>query len=221
MKPGRENKLKIKCSKCGAVLKRRELFCSKCGTPIPHDEENITEGNTACKTRPAKKIIIAAVCSAIVIVVGIILIIMLSGKPYETPVKNTLDGIINNEPSLYIDSMPDFIRSNSNLSFTKKLVTNLNKNLYDEYGHDAKFTYDVKDSQKLNKGELEDIISDIYDYYGEAVRITDGYYVRVKTVSTGTKKEGITNMKFTVIKTGGEWKLFTWEDISGDPFFII
>ncbi len=44
-----------KCSCCGAIVKKEDLFCSKCGAPIQKKEENIIEIENTTKEETEQK----------------------------------------------------------------------------------------------------------------------------------------------------------------------
>ena len=83
-----------------------------------------------------------------------------------------------------------------------ELITGM---LEEEYGDDIKISYKIKDKDKIDKDDLEELEDSIKDKYDEKVRVSKGYELKVKMKIKGDddKDEDTTTIK--VYKIEGDW----------------
>lgn len=78
----------------------------------------------------------------------------------------------------------------------------------DEYGDDIKISYKIKDAEKMDKDDLEDL-QDEYDDADIDIDIKQAYEVEVEVTIKGDDDDDEEDMDLVIIKVGGKWYLDT------------
>lgn len=157
--------------------------------------------------------IIAA--AAVILVILIVLVNLLFGGGYKKPVDNMVKAMETGKGKYLYKAMPEFLieyqyedekKSDiyDDLDESMELITGM---LEEEYGDDIKISYKIKDKDKIDKDDLEDLEDSIKDKYDEKVRVSKGYELKVKMKIKGDddKDEDTTTIK--VYKIEGDWCL--------------
>ena len=79
--------------------------------------------------------------------------------------------------------------------------------LEDEYGDDIKVSYKIKDKEKIDKDDLEDLEDDIKDTYDEKVKVSKGYELKIEMKIKGDDDKEKDTTKIKVYKIDGDWCL--------------
>ena len=137
------------------------------------------------------------------------------GGGYKKPVDNMVKAMETGKGKYLYKAMPEFLieyqyedekKSDiyDDLDESMELITGM---LEEEYGDDIKISYKIKDKDKIDKDDLEDLEDSIKDKYDEKVRVSKGYELKVKMKIKGDddKEEDTTTIK--VYKIDGDWCL--------------
>ncbi len=201
------------CMQCGKEIEDDANICSFCGA---FQEGAVSAEGAATVNKSSNKavgILIAAV--AVVLVVLIVLFNLLFGGGYKKPVDNMMKAIETGKGKYLYKSMPEFLieyeyedekksEIYDELDESLEFITGM---LEGEYGDDIKISYKVKDKEKIDKDDLEDLEDSIKDKYDEKVKVSKGYELKIKLKIKGDDDKDENTTKIKVYKIDGDWCL--------------
>lgn len=184
------------CPNCGAKVEDGSVFCEACGAKIEEEVSVVTE-NSGQEADPAAKFdikkklpVIAIAVAAVVAVVGIGSVV-LGGKAYEKPVKEVVS-LFNKETTdlgKYLDAaFPKYVGNayDSAISSFKDVdevedaleeiddsFEEIFETIKDEYGKNAKLTYEITDADEMSKKDLNAIEDGLDEIRSELKDLVD------------------------------------------------
>jgi hypothetical protein len=203
----------MKCTKCGSEQPDGTKFCGVCGAEITQGYQ--PPGQTSPAGKKGKLPIgkIAGLAAAVVVL--IIIISAISGGGYKKPIDLVFKSIQTGKASHMLKAMPKFIiddrySDRDELDELDELFEEVQEELRDEYGKNAKVSYKITDRDKLDKDDLEDISEYFGDYFGSAgkrAKVKAGYEIELDATIRGSEDKDTNELTVTVIKIGGKWYL--------------
>lgn len=199
------------CKQCGNQMADNEVVCASCGAsqePIPQDVINSAAAEEG-KTKSGNGKFIAIIV-AIVVIILIVLKLIFGTAAYEKPLKNFFDGIEDKDGGKIEEAFPEFYGDKmTKLYDFDDLADTLYNHLEDEYGKNIKISYKVKDKEKIDKDDLEDIEEEIKDTYDEKVKVSKGYELELEIKVKGKKDKDKNKSEIEVYKIDGDWYLMS------------
>lgn len=223
------------CPNCGSNVPDSERFCPTCGTMLQEGAPEPKAPGNDIGALVKKYLPIAVIAVVAVIAIVIVFNLLSGGGPKgvaEQYLKASLAGDYEKadkyaaltseemltyyaeqadkdleeylEESLEVDSMEEY--------YEEKREEYID-NLEEEYGDDYKITVEVKDSERLDDDDFDELLDEIDDVYKEselidADEVTDAYEVKVKTKIDGDDGKDTATVKVIIIKLGGKWKYY-------------
>lgn len=200
------------CMQCGKEIEDSADICTFCGAA---QGGGVTYGGTDTVKNTNKAVAVIIAAAAVILVILIVLVNLLFGGGYKKPVDNMVKAMETGKGKYLYKAMPEFLieyqyedekKSDiyDDLDESMELITGM---LEEEYGDDIKISYKIKDKDKIDKDDLEDLEDSIKDKYDEKVRVSKGYELKVKMKIKGDddKDEDTTTIK--VYKIEGDWCL--------------
>lgn len=185
---------------------------------INNDEKDINKENGNISTREIhqkfRKAIPVVIGAAAVIIV--LLIIILGSKPYEQPVKNFINGIMKNNYSMVVKSLPkEYVNefNEDDADYWRDEVKYLHDQQIKDYGINVKSSYKIYDANKMDESDFlyyKSVFMKVNNYLEEHQQVlpddvTDGYIVQVSAESNGSNDGGISSFDFYVLKIKNKW----------------
>lgn len=203
------------CMQCGAQIDDNAEICTSCGA----NQNAAPADGAAVKEKKSKPVLIAAV--AVIIVVILLLLKALFGGSYKEPLNNMCKFMETGKGKYVYRMVPDFVIDNQLGKKKKKelieklddLGENITDSLEDEYGDDIKISYQIKDKDKIDKDDLEDVEEDLEDDYDEKVNVKKGYKLKVKLKVKGDDKSDTETETLNVYKIKGKWYVLDLNDV--------
>lgn len=183
---------------------------------IAFAKDKVGDKYEAFKTSPNRdKYIGFAAIGIVAIVVICVVLSLIFGGGYKSPIKNYFNFIESGDFDDYIDATPDIIYEAmlDNFDDDEDEMIEMIEDMYSSLLDDVKIKsidYDIKDSEKFNSDqleELEDEIQDQYeDYVDDDIKVSKAYEVEVK-VKTKIKGEDSKTERLYIIvaKVNGDW----------------
>lgn len=171
------------CEKCGAQLDDNATFCTGCGAKTA--QAGASSKTTGGLNKTALIGIFAA--AAVLVVLLIVLLVNLLGG-YKKPIKAY------------------FKAANASTAQDKSylLPAQFEKRNY-------KYSFEIKDKEKIDKDDLEDLADIFDDKYDEEYKFSKGYVVEVKAVYENKEEDekSKNDMYFIVVKKGLKWYYYS------------
>ena len=197
------------CMQCGKEIEDDANVCVYCGSA-----QNTTgaAGDGAAKKKSFIPLIAAVV---VVLLVVIVIFNLLFSGGYKQPVDNMIKAIETGKGKYLYKTMPDFLIAYRYDDEKKsEIIDDLDDSLEyvvemleDEYGDDIKVSYKIKDKEKIDKDDLEDLEDDIKDTYDEKVKVSKGYELKIEMKIKGDDDKEKDTTKIKVYKIDGNWCL--------------
>ena len=197
------------CMQCGKEIEDDANVCVYCGSA-----QNTTgaAGDGATKKKSFIPLIAAVV---VVLLVVIVIFNLLVSGGYKQPVDNMIKAIETGKGQYLYKTMPDFlIEYRYDDEKKSEIIDDLDDSLEyvvemleDEYGDDIKVSYKIKDKEKIDKDDLEDLEDDIKDTYDEKVKVSKGYELKIEMKIKGDDDKEKDTTKIKVYKIDGNWCL--------------
>lgn len=178
-----------------------------------------------------KKIVIAAV--AVVVVIAILS--ALFGGGYKKPVKKLFDLTYKGKVSNVEDMLPDEVWEEYADEFDMEkdeLIEEVGEKVVDffeetyedsDYGEFKKVKYDIVDSEKVDKDDLEEIAEAVADMWDvDEDDVTAAYELEIEGEAIFEDDEVELDSDFYSVKVNGKWYLFSDDGMSmGDTLIMI
>ena len=195
------------CKQCGNQMADNEVVCASCGAsqePIPQNIINSAAAEEGKSKSGNGKFI--AVIVAIVVIILIVLKLIFGTAAYEKPLKNFFEGIEDKDGDKIEEAFPEFYGDKmTKLYDFDDVADELYDRLEDEFGKNIKISYKIKDKEKIDKDDLEDIEEEIKDDYDEKVKVSKGYELELKLKVKGKKDKDEHTSELEVYKIDGDW----------------
>lgn len=230
------------CGQCGTELTDDAEFCVGCGAQLGGAQpsvqqaqpdaanglganvENIVNGTVGKKKLDKKKLIIAGSIGAAVLIVLIILLKLIFGSSYKTPL-NKMEKIYEKADgkSLQTISMSSKqIKAIKNSDIFESIydgdldeyfddsAKDIQKSLKKQYGDDVTFNYKVKDKTKIEKNDLKDYQKQLEDWAKDYdvdynPKVSKGYELKVRIEIEGEDDFNGYVETIKVYKVDGDW----------------
>ncbi len=210
------------CKNCGANIPDTSKFCTTCGATVDAvaaQEPVFGEPVAAAKDNSKLKKLIIPVAAGVVAL--IVVLILIFGGSYKTPIKKYFDAIESGSGSKLMASEPfaeKMLKAEGESSADikeeyKEKAEELHEDYADKYGDDFKIKYKIKDADKMDKDDLEEaedyinLMIEMSDVDMKEVNISGGYEVEVDVEVKGSEDEDEFERNFTIIKINGKWNL--------------
>lgn len=197
------------CMQCGKEIEDDANVCVYCGSA-----QNTTgaAGDGAAKKKSFIPLIAAVV---VVLLVVIVIFNLLFSGGYKQPVDNMIKAIETGKGKYLYKTMHDFlIEYRYDDEKKSEIIDDLDDSLEyvvemleDEYGDDIKVSYKIKDKEKIDKDDLEDLEDSIKDTYDEKVKVSKGYELKIEMKIKGDDDKEKDTTKIKVYKIDGNWCL--------------
>ena len=165
-----------------------------------------------------KKILAISGAGILAFILVLTLLGTIFGNTYKTPIKNLIDvsfyakaGKLDNlAPKEYWEWYED--KYDKDLKDLKEDIKDnakdIKEELRDEYGWNYKVKYTIKDKEKLDKDDLEELAEKISDKYDIKERkIKKAYELEVEFTIKGNKEKNESKTTFYSVKIGSKWYL--------------
>lgn len=206
------------CTKCNAQMEDNEMQCNNCGEAVAAAPAKKFDIANLMKDPKVKKFAPIAIV-AIVAIFAIVVLAIFAKPSYERTVDNYLKGVINGNPKKVAKAMCSF-RIPEEKDELKEYYADLedefeelDEELQDEYGKNAKLKYKIIGSYDLNEDDAEayEVMLDMADYdYGKEIK---GKVVVVLITAKGKEAEETRCAEIIVIKEKGSWKMLSGADL--------
>ena len=169
------------CMQCGKEIEDSADICTFCGAA---QGGGVTSGGTDTVKNTNKAVAVIIAAASVILVILIVLVnLLFGGGGYKKPVDNMVKAMETGKGKYLYKAMPEFLieyqyedekKSDiyDDLDESMELITGM---LEEEYGDDIKISYKIKDKDKIDKDDLEDLEDSIKDKYDEKVRVSKGY----------------------------------------------
>ncbi len=198
------------CMQCGAQMDDNAEICSSCGAA----QTNAPDG-AAVSAGETKKSSMAPLIAAAAVVVVILLLILkaLFGGSYKEPIDNMCKAMETGKGKYLYKCMPEFLFEEQFEDMKKsEIIDELDEeaedaldSMEDKYGDDVKVSYKIKDKEKIDKDDLEDLEETLEDVYDSKIKIRKGYEVEVKLKIKGDDDSDSETATVKVYKINGDW----------------
>ncbi|MCI7805359.1 MAG: zinc ribbon domain-containing protein [Oscillospiraceae bacterium] len=197
------------CMQCGTEIDDNAEICSSCGAA-----QTSTPDGTAESTNESKKSNAPLIAAAAVIIVILLLIMKaLFGGSYKEPIDNMCKAIETGKGKYLYKCMPEFVLDEQYEDMKKsEIIDELDdeaedmlEDMEDELGDDIKVSYKIKDKEKIDKDDLEDLEEMLEDAYDGKIKVRKGYEVDVKIKAKGDDDSDSQTMTLNVYKINGDW----------------
>lgn len=224
------------CFNCGNQLGENDQFCQKCGA-----KQNTAPNAAPAATpaAPAKKlpfnltknslIGIGAVVALLVVV--IIIISSLTASSYKDAIDLMVDVSLNGKIEKLEKLAPkefwEYYEEESDITVKEMIEEYKDENVYEsmmeelekDYGKNIKVSYKIKEKEKLEKDELDEIKDGLKENYGIAKKsVKTGYEVEVELTIKGKDDKDSQTNTINVVKIGKGWYIVSSSG-SINPFF--
>lgn len=201
------------CMQCGKEIEDGANICSFCGAS--QEGTTTVEGITTVNKSSNKAVAVIIAAAAVVLVILIVLFNLLFGGGYKKPVDNMMKAIETGKGKYLYKSMPEFLieyeyedekksEIYDDLDESLEFITGM---LEGEYGDDIKVSYKIKDKEKIDKDDLEELEDSIKDKYDEKVKVSKGYELKIKMKIKGDDDKDEDTTTINVYKIDGDWCL--------------
>ena len=206
------------CGNCGAQLDDFAKVCGNCGTPFETDKTvnayipGISYVDPEKKAKTKKKIKLAAII-AVFVVIAIIAINIVSGLVgYKGAVRKIMNAYKNYDLNTIVSMSSDLYYFMDNESYAddyfEDIISNDLDNFENRVGHKYKLTYEITDSYDMSEHKYEDLLNTLSDYGDfDADVISKVKIVEVDVTAKGGNGSMTTELKLTLTKENGSWKL--------------
>ncbi len=227
------------CTNCGASITPQQTAAQQTSAPVSGFQQaaqNINmntikdavsmENIKNLKSKPNKlTIAILGILLALIIILVIILCAIFGGGSYKTPIDNLVkvynkgdgDALEDLMPPYY-DDMSEALSGLADVDFDEK-AEEIRDEFEDEFGEDAKMSYEIIDKEKLDDDELDDynamssLTSLLSDKKASKYEVTKAYQLTVKFTVEGDDDDSSEKMDIVVGKMDGEWCLLDGGDL--------
>lgn len=210
------------CTSCGSQLADEANNCTNCGAPVrqPAPAQEIPVINQQANPQPttaaapapqgnpntSKYIGMGAV--AVLAIIIIALIANLFSGSYKEPIKDFFKGLEKQDADRIIDAMPEDI-FDSSIGFlyddAEEYIENV---LFAFIDDDIKISYDIKDKEKLDDDDIEELEDNLKESTGSKATIKKAYEVELEVTMKLNGEKDETKMTLTVANIKGQgWKL--------------
>lgn len=199
------------CMQCGAQIDDNAEICQSCGANQNNVSANASVAEVNDKSAKTTPILIAA--AAVVIVIVLLIFKALFGGSYKDPIDNFCKAMETGKGKYLYKCMPEFMieyeyedmKKSEILDELDDIGKDILDDLEDDYGDDIKVTYKIKNKEKIDKDDLEDMEHDIKKYYDSKVKIKKGYEVEVRLKIKGDDESDSQKMNLKIYKIDGDW----------------
>ena len=223
------------CTNCGAQLEDDVVFCTNCGAKNEEQEapaEQIEQQEVVtAEEAPAKKNFIekalewvkantlkTMIIAGAAIVVLVLAIILLGGKPYQSAVNN-YQAVLNGKASKvekmapkeyweYMeDEYEDFDMDDIVENFEESYETSL-EYWEEEYGDNVRIKIKVVDEKKLKDKKVKDLADTLNEKYGiKKKSVKQAYELELEMTIKGSDDEDESERELYAVKIGSKWYL--------------
>lgn len=213
------------CTNCGKEILDDATVCPECNADLTSAQPEVQQAAPAAEptsftvTLPSKDEAINKIKKhwkvgaiiAGVVVVAIIVGVLLSGGGYKGAIKDYMnficDGKVSNVEGFAPEKYWEEIEDEYDVS-----LDDLEDDLQDEYEEsvedkDIKYSYEIKDSEQMDKDDLEDLAESIHDKYDfiDEDDVTDAYEVEVEITMEEDDDKDDYDMDLRSVKIDGKW----------------
>lgn len=162
------------CHNCGEYVPEEDRFCENCGTEMIKGSVDINRTNPPIKISSKKKLPAKIVIPAVaVIIVAVVVILIATGEGgYKKPIRQYFKAIETQNPKLLYQAYAkywqrEYISTFGEESLQECFEEDVEDELHDYgCGDKVKITYQIIDTRKANREELDEVRSDIWDDIG-------------------------------------------------------
>lgn len=193
------------CRKCGQKLEGVEKFCPKCGAEVVMVQAPQKVTKESGKTN--LYIGIGVICVlAVAVLLGVKALFFTSD--YEKPIKNFVKAVETQDMNLFISVIPEeaIEAGLEQAGVDKELFMEMAEgevlDYLDEFDGKIKIKYEIEDDRKLDRSELRDIESELFN----TVKIKEGKEVEIYIeLYVDGELEEASSGDMNVIKVGRKW----------------
>lgn len=197
------------CMQCGAQIDDNAEVCSSCGAA----QTNTPDGETLSAENSKKSMAPLIAAAAVVVVILLLIMKALFGGSYKEPIDNMCKAMETGKGKYLYKCMPEFVLDDQYEDMKKsEIIDELDDeaedmldDLEDELGDDVKISYKIKDKEKIDKDDLEDMEEMLEDAYDGKIKVKKGYEVDVKITAKGDDDKDSQTMTLNVYKINGDW----------------
>ena len=225
------------CTNCGTPLPDGANVCGQCGTPVAGRTIPTANAATTASTagldggKKNKLIGIGVVAIVVVIIAVFVLKAVLGGAGYkgalnrffkayqksdvEATFKTTNIDIFEDylgerreDAKEYYDDDEEEWEEWMDEDYLTDMVEDQMDNALDKFGSNIKITYEIRDEEKLSKGDINDINDYLEDDFDSKAKVTEGYNLKLRIRVEGSEDEDSTTVEdVIVLKIDGKWKV--------------
>jgi len=206
------------CTSCGAQVPDGAYACPGCGaiqaqnaTPVNPTPTNTyvapaptpAQYNPSAPAQKSTSGIIGMVAVGIIAIIVIALIASIFGGGYKKPIKNLFEGIEKSDWKKFSSAFPEErFKKMEKASDGDDYIEGITEMLEDDYGKNIKISFKIKDKEKLDKDDIEDLEDDYEDTYEEKIKIKK---LEVESTVKGKDDKDTDTADMVVGKIGLKW----------------
>lgn len=195
------------CMQCGAQIDDNAEICSSCGAPQTVQSPQTSETAAVAEKNSKKSKVPAIAITAVVIVILLLILKALFGGSYKEPIKNMCKALETGKGKYIYKCMPKSLMDEEFEDMKKseiidefdEMAEGVQELLENQYGDDLKISFKIKDKEKIDKDDIEDLEDDL------DIKISKGYEVKVKLNIKGDDDKDTTTTNIEVYKVKGDW----------------
>ena len=219
------------CSNCGAELAEGAAFCTKCGaktgdqsgqgngnnpvTPVQMPGQGAGNNSGRKLSNKSIGIIAVAVVGVLVLFLLVKFVSLIATPGYERPLKNYFNSIEKYDVGKAMDSLPDYITDQVNDMIDdgydgdiEGYSDDFQEMLENQFGKKIRISYEIKDKDRMDKDDIEELEGQVEYSYDEKVNIKDAYTLEIEGEIKGSEEEESFDEELIVIKIGSKWYLY-------------
>ena len=219
------------CVNCGTKNEDGAQFCVGCGAPlgqapVPVAEPTVTSApNSAAPeaiTSEQKKyrmVGMITVATAAVLVLAILALIIFGGRGYKATTRQFIKSIYTANASKFFKLIPKKVLNEEfdSAEDRRDAIDEMNESLeymlewYDEIYEDWKYSYEIKDADKLSGSTLREFKEMYEDEYDLRIKAVMEVEVELTIEYDDGDEEEETTMTLYLIKVGSSWYVDIFE----------
>lgn len=214
------------CTSCGSQIPDGASNCPGCGvsvipvasnpapTPVApvtatyqQPMANPTVSNPAAPNPKSKSTMIGVISVAVIAILVIVLLVnIFGGGGYKKAISTMVDGMEKADWDKYSSVLLKEERKTME-SWTDgdDIMDMMMESFEDDYGKNIKISYKIKDKEKLDKDDIEDLEDEYDDTYGKKIDIEKAYTLEVEMTIKGKDDKDTDTDDMTVVEVDSDW----------------